>query len=95
MNTSENANHWLSIKPIGTTSNRDGTGARIKATAGGVTQMRQMGASQGLLSHSVVPVHFGLGTATTADVVEIRWPSGIVQTLTDVPADQMLTVIEP
>ena len=61
MNTAENANHWLSIKPIGTTSNRDGMGARIKVTAGGVTQMRQMGASQGLLSHSVVPVHFGAG----------------------------------
>lgn len=95
MNTAENANHWLSIKPIGTTSNRDGMGARIKVTAGGVTQMRQMGASQGLLSHSVVPVHFGLGTATSADVVEIRWPSGIVQTLMDIPADQMLEVTEP
>ena len=95
MNTSENANHWLNIKLIGTASNRDGIGARIKVTIGGVTQMRQMGASQGLLSHSVVPVHFGLGTATSVDVVEIRWPSGIVQTLTEVPADQTLEVVEP
>ena len=95
MNTSENSNHWLSIKLIGTASNRDGIGARIGVTADGVTQMREMGASQGLVSHSVVPVHFELGTATSAEAVEIRWPSGIVQTLTDVRVDQMLKVIEP
>ena len=93
-NTSDNANHWLSIKPIGTVSNRDGIGARIRVTAGEVTQIREMGASQGHMSHSVVPVHFGLGKATQADMLEIRWPSGIIQTLTDVPADQMFTVTE-
>ena len=64
-------------------------------TTGDVTQIREMGASQGHQSHSVVPVHFGLGKSTQADAVEIRWPSGIVQTLSDVPADQMLTVTEP
>ena len=95
INTSDNTNHWLGIRTIGTTSNRDGIGTRITMTAGGVTQIREMGASQGHASHSVVPVHFGLGTATRADVVEIRWPGGTVQILTDVPADQLLTVTEP
>ena len=95
INTSDTTNNWLSIKLIGTTSNRDGLGARITVTCGGVRQIREMGASQGHVSHSVVPVHFGLGSATQADVVEIRWPSGTVQTLTDVPANQVLSVTEP
>ena len=94
-NTSDNANHWLSIRTVGTTSNSDGIGARIRVIAGNITQTREMGASQAHQSHSVIPVHIGLGPATRADVVEIRWPSGIVQTLRDVPADQMLTVTEP
>ena len=94
-NTSDNTNHWLSINTIGTATHRAGVGARVRVTAGDVTQTRGIGASQGHLSHSALPAHFGLGAATKADVVEIRWPSGNVQTLTDVPADQILTVTEP
>ena len=93
-NVSDSNNHWLRVKTVGTTSNRDGIGARINVTSGGVTQIREMGASQAHMSHSVLPVHFGLGSATRADVVEIRWPNGIIQTLFDVPADQMLIVTE-
>ncbi len=70
-------------------------GARITVTAAGVTRIREQGVHQGHTSHSVVPVHFGLGTATVADTVEVRWPSGIVQTLTDVPVNQQVTVTEP
>ena len=47
------------------------------------------------MSHSLVPAHFGLGGATQADTVEVRWPSGIVQRFTDVPANQVLMVTEP
>ena len=94
-NVTSNVNHWLSVRTIGTTSNRDGIGARITITVGGVTQIREMGASQAHMSHSVVPVHFGLGEATKADTVEIKCPSGIIQVLTDVDADQMLTATEP
>ena len=54
-----------------------------------------MGLSQGNLSYSVTPVHFGLGAAARADVVEIRWPSGVVQSITNVEANQVLTVTEP
>ena len=94
-NTSENGNHWLSIKTVGNTSNRDGMGARIRITSGGLTQRRDVGASQGHMSHSLVPAHFGLAGATQADTVEVRWPSGVIQRFRDVPADQMLTVTEP
>ena len=94
-NVSNNGNHWLHIRTIGSTSNRDGIGARITITASGVAQIREMGASQAHMSHSVVPVHFGLGRATQVDIIEIRWPSGIIQTLTDVPVDQLLIVTEP
>ena len=94
-NVSVSSNNWLKIKAIGTTSNRDGIGARITVTTGGITRIREMGASQGHMSHSVVPVHFGLGPAEEADVVAIRWPSCIVQTLTHVAVNQLLAVTEP
>ena len=94
-NTSQTGNHWLAIKAVGTTSNRDSMGARIRVTSNGATQIRELGASQGHMSHSLVPAHFGLGGATQADTVEVRWPSGIVQRFTDVPADQVLMVTEP
>ena len=95
LNTSENANHWLDVELIGTASNRDGIGARVKVTVGGLTLMMEMGSSQSHTSHSVVPVHFGLGEATRADTVVIRWPSGKTQVLTDVDVDQVLTATEP
>lgn len=94
-NTTGNSNHWLDVKVVGTTSNRDGIGARIKITTSQGVQVREMGASQSHMSHSVVPVHFGLGLAGGAATVEVSWPSGQVQIIRGVPADQTLTVIEP
>ena len=94
-NVTVNSNSWLSFKLIGTISNRYGIGARITVTAGGVTRIREMGASGDHMSHSVVPVHFGLGGATEADTVEIRWPSGTLQTLSGVRVNQTVTVTEP
>ena len=89
------AGNWLAVKPVGTASNRDGIGARVTVKAGGVTRIGEMGASQAHVSHSVVPVHFGLGKATVANTVVVRWPSGRVQALTNVAANQVLTVTEP
>ncbi len=96
MNRSPNSNHWLDISLRGTKSNRDGIGARIQVvskTAG--KQYNHMTTSVGYASSSYGPVHFGLGPDSTADSVEIHWPSGIVQTLRNVPANQVLAVIEP
>ena len=66
-NTTDTNNHWLQIKTVGTTSNRDGMGARITIQAGSVTQIREVGAAQGHISHSVAPVHFGLGDTDVVD----------------------------
>jgi len=94
MNQSPGNNHWLEIKLQGTKSNRDGIGARIKVVTKSGAQYNHMSTSFGYASSSAGPVHFGLGPNATADLVEIRWPSGIVQQLHDVAADRILAVKE-
>ena len=95
MNRSEKSGHWLDIALQGTKSNRDGIGARIKLVTKSGAQYNHMTTSVGYASSSDGPVHFGLGSETRADLVEIHWPSGLVQTLQNVSADQILNVIEP
>lgn len=95
MNRSDNAGHWLCFKLRGTRSNRTGIGARIKVTSKSGTQWNHMNTAVGYASSSAGPVHFGLGPDTRADLVEIRWPSGTLQTLRDVKADQVVRVTEP
>lgn len=94
MNDSPNQNHWLELALRGTKSNRDGIGARIKIVAGGQTQVSFKSSASGYASSTAGPVHFGLGAANLVDEVEIRWPSGTVQVLIKVPANQILPVTE-
>jgi hypothetical protein len=94
MNDSPNGNHWIEFLLQGTKSNRDAIGARIKLVAGGKAQYQQVSFAAGYASSSAGPVHFGLGAAKSADLVEIRWPSGIVQELKNVPADRVVKVME-
>jgi hypothetical protein len=87
--------HWLGLKLIGTKSNRDGIGARVVARVGNRVQYHYLRGGGSYLSVSDRRIHIGLGSATKVDSVEIRWPSGIKQTLTDVrPVDRFLTVEE-
>jgi len=96
MNASPAPNHWLMLKLTGTRSNRDGLGARIKVTpAGGKPQYNAATTSVGYSTSSDRRVHFGLGAATSVESVEIQWPSGTKQVLSDIKADQILTVEEP
>jgi len=95
MNRNQTSNHWLDVSLHGTKSNRDGIGARIKVTGKSGTQYNHMTTSVCYASSSYGPVHFGLGQDAKADAIEIDWPSGIVQTLKDVAADQILKVTEP
>ena len=95
MNRSPNAGHWLDIALHGVKSNRDGIGARIKVVTKAGTQYNHQTSSVCYASSSLGPVHFGLGAETKAGIVEIHWPSGIVQTLENVAADQILKVAEP
>jgi hypothetical protein len=95
MNRTQNSNHWLDVALRGSKSNRDGIGARIKVVSKNGTQYNHMTTSVCYASSSYGPVHFGLGPDAKADTIEITWPSGIVQTLKDVPANQVLKVTEP
>lgn len=95
MNRSKNSNHWLDIALRGTKSNRDGIGARIKVVSKSLTQYNHMTTSVGYASSSDGPVHFGLGPDARADLIEIWWPSGIVQTLHDVGGDEVFKAVEP
>jgi hypothetical protein len=96
MNSADNGNHWLLVRTIGRRSNRDGIGAALKLTTGsGRTLYNHVTASDGFMSSSDKRVHFGLGTEKEIQSLEIRWPSGMVQTLKKVKADQILTVNEP
>ncbi len=94
MNRSPRAGHWLDIALEGTKSNRDGIGARIQVVTKSGAQYNHMTSSVGYASSSYGPVHFGLGADATASSVVIHWPSGIVQTLKDVPGDRVLHVKE-
>jgi hypothetical protein len=95
INQSPGTNHWIEFKLQGTKSNRDGIGARIKVLTKSGAQYNHMTTSSGYASSSAAPVHFGLGANASVDLVEVHWPSGIVQTMKDVQGDQVVNVKEP
>ena len=96
MNSADNGNHWLLVNTVGRRSNRDGIGAVLKlTTAAGRTLYNHVTTSQGFMSSCDKRVHFGLGAEKAIQTLEVRWPSGTVQTLKKVKADQVLTVTEP
>jgi hypothetical protein len=74
--------HWLGVALVGTASNRDGLGARVRVSAGGRTLTQWNDGKSGYLSQSALPLYFGLGDATTIDRVEVTWPSGRSQVVT-------------
>ncbi len=95
MNRSPASNHWLDVALTGTVSNRDGIGAAVSVTTASGKQFNHMTTAVGYASSSAGPVHFGLGNSRYVKLLEVRWPSGRVQRLTDVPADRVLKVREP
>ena len=94
MNRTTPTGHWLQVALVGRKSNRDGIGAVVKVVTKAGTQYNHMTSSVGYASSSHGPVHFGLGEEKQAQIVEIRWPSGIVQTLRNVSGDRLVTVNE-
>jgi hypothetical protein len=88
------ANHSLRLRLVGTKSNRDGIGAVVKLAAGGETQTQMLRSGSSYLSASELVLTFGLAQRETADAVEIRWPSGLVEKLANVGAGQTVIVTE-
>jgi hypothetical protein len=93
-NDGGNRNNSLLIRAIGTKSNRDGIGARLKLTAGGKTLMRHVKAGSSYQGQNDLRVHFGLEKAVQADRLEILWPSGLLDAVEGIKANQILVVTE-
>jgi hypothetical protein len=94
-NVTENANHWIAFRLVGTKSNRDGIGAQVEITAGGRHQQRERVGSSGYLSGDDPRVHFGLGAAKTVEKVVVTWPTGgAKQVIENVQADRIVTIKE-
>jgi hypothetical protein len=87
--------HWLKLKLEGTRSNRSGYGALVTVSAGNLISRAEALCPSGFLSQSDPRLHFGLGPHPRVDRLQIRWPSGLVQTLTNLAPDQILKVREP
>jgi hypothetical protein len=94
VNQVRSANHWIGIRTVGTKSNRDGIGARISATAGTRTLVDEVRSGSSYNSSSDMRVHFGLGSATKVNSVQIRWPSGLQEHFDNLPADSIHTLKE-
>ena len=86
--------HWVSFELAGTKTNRLAINARIKITAGGMTQTSQVLSGASYLSQNDLRQHFGLGSATKIDSVEIDWPSGTVDKMTNLEVDKFYSVLE-
>jgi enediyne biosynthesis protein E4 len=93
-NDGGNRNNWLNIRLVGTKSNRDGVGARVVVRSGDLVQTEEKQSASSYLSQNDPRLHFGFGKRDKIDEIVIRWPSGIIQKLTDVKVNQFLTVVE-
>ena len=94
-NDTGNNHHWLIIRTIGTRSNRDGIGARVELVAGNTSLVEEVRSGAGYLSGRDSRVHFGLGSHSYVDRLTVKWPSGILQEMKNVPSNQVLVITEP
>ena len=94
VNQVRSSNHWIGIHTIGTKSDRDGIGARVAVKAGTRTLVDEVRSGGSYISNSDLRVHFGLGSVSKVDWVEIRWPSGLTERFDDMAADTIHTLKE-
>jgi len=93
-NDGGNANNSVLIKTIGVKSNRDGIGARVKVVAGDLTQKDEVRSGASYISHNDLRLSFGLEKRTKIDLIEIRWPSGVIDKITNASVNKILTIKE-
>src|SRR5690606_25959583 len=88
LNNSVSDRHWIKVNLSGITTNKSGVGAQIDVISGSLRMMREINTGVGYRSQNQIRAHFGLDNNTIADSIIVRWPSGIVDIITSVPADQ-------
>ncbi len=93
-NDGGNSNNSVLIKTIGVNSNRDGIGARVKVVSGDLTQIDEVRSGGSYISQNDLRLHFGLEKRTNVDLIEVRWPSGVIDKITNVSANRILTIKE-
>ena len=93
-NESVSQNHWITLAFVGTKSNRDGYGTEVQLTAGGITQSDRVHSGSSYCSASDRRLHFGLGTASHAEKIEVKWPSGLKEMIGPLAADKIWTLTE-
>ena len=93
-NEGSSGNHWITFQLSGNKSNRAALGARIRIIAGSLTQIDEVRSGGSYLSQNDLRIHFGLGSATKIDSVEIRWPSGTIDTLRNLAPDKFYAILE-
>ena len=94
-NRADPSHHYISLRLIGSASNRSAIGARVQVEWPGSKQVQDVTSAAGYAAQNQRPLHFGLGDSATIERVVIRWPSGREQVLTDLPVDRMHTIEEP
>src|SRR5262249_13080131 len=94
VNDIRSGNHWIAFKTIGTRSNRDGLGARISIKVGKRTLVDEVRSGGSYISNSDMRVHFGLGSASRIDAVQIRWPNGATEQFEKLEVDKIHTIRE-
>jgi len=94
VNQGGNQKNFISVKLQGRKANRDGIGARVTAVVGARRLVNEVRSGSTFLSQSDLRLHFGLGTAATVDRLEIEWPGGQIETVSNIKANQFLTITE-
>ena len=93
-NDGGNKNNWILVKTIGTRSNRNGIGAKVKVVSGDLVQLDEVRSGGSYISQNDLRLHFGLEKHTSVDLIQVRWPSGVVDTLTNVSVNKIVAVKE-
>lgn len=94
VNLAANANHWLGVVLHGTQSNRDAIGARVTLRAGNIRMVQEVRSRSSYLSSSDLRQHFGLGTKTHVDALEVHWPNGATEEFPGADVDRFLILVE-
>ncbi|HZN06103.1 MAG TPA: ASPIC/UnbV domain-containing protein, partial [Pyrinomonadaceae bacterium] len=93
-NDGGNANNSILIKMVGVKSNRSGIGAQVKVVSGDLSQIDEVRSGDSYISQSDLRLHFGLEQRTKIDLIQVRWPSGTIDKVTNVAANRILTIKE-